>query len=54
LFSDNEPVLIELSFQGWLAGSGVQHITTQTYSPKQNGLAENTVKQVVQKVSAMM
>lgn len=54
LFSDNEPVILQGAFQEWLRSSGITHYTTQTYSPEMNGLAENAIKQIVTRASAMM
>ena len=54
LFSDNEPVILQGAFQEWLRTSGISHYTTQTYSPEMNGLAENAIKQIVTRASAMM
>jgi len=41
-------------FQAWMALEGIKHETTQTYSPEQNGPAENAIKQIVQKASSLM
>ena len=54
LFSDNEPVLLQGAFQTWLTSNGIVHYTTQTYSPEVNGIAENAIKQVVSRASAML
>ena len=54
LFSDNEPVLLQGAFQQWLRDHGIQHYTTQTYSPEMNGIGENANKQIIQRASCMM
>ena len=54
LFSDNEPVLLQNDFQDWLRNSGIRHFTTQTYSPEMNGIAENAIKQIISRASAML
>ena len=54
LFSDNEPVILQGHFQEWLRTHGIKHYTTQTYSPEMNGVAENAIKQIVSRASAMM
>ena len=54
LFSYNEPVLLKNEFQDWLRCTGIRHYTTQTYSPEMNGIAENAIKQIVSRASAMM
>lgn len=54
LFSDNEPCLLQHEFQAYLVKKGIQHYTTQTYSSEMNGVAENAIKHLVQRASAMM
>jgi len=54
LFSDNEPSLLKAEFQAYLVSKGIQHFTTQAYSSEMNGPAENAIKHLVQRASAMM
>jgi len=54
LFSDNEPSLLKAEFQAYLVHKGIQHFTTQAYSSEMNGPAENAIKHLVQRASAMM
>ena len=43
LVSDNGPQLISEEFEEWLKRNSIHHITTPTYSPASNGLAEALV-----------
>jgi len=54
LFSDNEPCLLKGEFQAMLAQCGIQHFTIQTYSSEMNSSAENIIKHIVQRASAML
>jgi len=54
LFGDNEGALIKQEFQTWMALEGIKHDTIQAYSPKQNGPAENAIKQIIQKALSLM
>jgi len=54
LFSNNEPCLLKAEFQSMLAHRGIQHFTTQTYSSEMNSPAENVIKYIVQRASAML
>lgn len=54
IFSDNEGALLFNDFQLWLRQNGIQHYTTQTYSPEMNGIAEATIKHVITRASAML
>ena len=54
IFSDNEAALLQGGFQEWLRTCGIVHYTTQTYSPEMNGIAENAIKHVVCRASAML
>ena len=42
------------AFQEWLRSVGITHYTTQTYSPEMNGIAENAIKHIVSRASAML
>ena len=54
LFSDNEPSLLQAQFQAYLVAKGIQHFTTQAYSSEMNRPAENVIKHLVQRASAIM
>ena len=54
IFSDNEGTLLLNDFQFWLRENGIQHYTTQTYSPEMNGIAEATIKHIITRASAML
>jgi len=52
-FSDNEPSPLKAEFQAYLVSKGIQHFPTQAYSSEMNGPAENIIKDLVQRASAM-
>lgn len=54
LRSDNGGEFLSNSFQAWLAKCGIRHETSAPYTPQQNGVAERSIRTIMEAARSML